>query len=464
MKHVRSLRSWNRCGSALILSLIFLVMFSALAVAMATFSSANVQVAGNLHRGDTTRGCAESGLEVIRYWLSQVQMSGKIDDSLRFTTLATTLQSKLDAAGATNILNGLTCTESTITLADVPLNSSGGQSFSAILTKIDDDNVRLEVTGNYGSLQRKIRSIFQYLPRADNVFDYGVASRGPLSLSGNIDLEGVNIEVESNAYIECTPLLALEITGNSMIAGDVKIVNPLAYVHLQGGQAGVGGVTGEAAMEHIKIGVPPTDFPEMSPEDFYEYATNVLSPTADMAANATYDNLRIPANRNPNFTGQTTLRGVLYIEAPNVVTFTGGVNITGTIVTDGDPGDNSGTNRLSFSGNVVGNSVSQLPEETQFEGLHEKTGTFILAPGFRLSFGGSFSMQSGAVAGNGIELHGNAGGTINGSMINYSSASMTLTGNSDLSFNRSGLDEVPAGFVPRIVMVYDPSSYVEPTL
>ena len=268
MKHARSVRSRNRRGSVLVLSLIFLVVFAAMAIALATSSGVNVQLAENFHQADLTRACAESGLEVIRYWLSQVQMSGKIDDSQRFTTLAAMLQSSLTAAGATNILDRLTCTESTITLAGVPLNSSGGQSFSAILTRIDDNSVQVEVTGNYGSLHRKIQSSFQYLQRADNVFDYGVASRGPLSLSGNIELDGINIEVESNAYIECDALLALEIIGNSMIAGDVKIANPLAYVHLQGGQAGVGGVTGEAAMEHIQIGVPPTEFPEMDPEEF----------------------------------------------------------------------------------------------------------------------------------------------------------------------------------------------------
>ncbi len=464
MKYARSLRSWNRRGSALVLSLIFLVIFSALAVALATLSGGNVQIAENFRQVDMTRGCAESGLEVVRYWLSQIQMSGRIGESERFATLADMLQDRLVGAGATNILDRLTYTASNITMADVPLQSSLGQSFSAILTRIDDNHVQLEVTGSYGSLQRRIRSSFQYVQRADNVFDYGVASRGPLSLSGNVELNGVNIQVESNAYIEADALLALEIIGNSMIAGDVKIVNPLAYVHLQGGQAGVGGVTGAAAMEHIEIGSPPTDFPEMAPEQFFGYATNVLSPTADLSHTATYDNLRIPGNRNPNFSGQTTLRGVLYIEAPNVVTFTGGVNITGIIVTDGNPDDNSGTNRLSFSGDITGYPISQLPQEPQFEGLQQKTGTFILAPGFHLGFGGSFTTLSGAIAGNGIELSGNAGGTVEGSIINYSSAPMTLSGNSDLFFNRSGLTEVPAGFVPRIVVVYDPSSYVEPAL
>jgi hypothetical protein len=54
-----------------------------------------------------------------------------------------------------------------------------------------------------------------------------------------------------------------------------------------------------------------------------------------------------------------------------------------------------------------------------------------------------------------------AGGTVNGSIINYSDETMTLTGNSDLYFNRSGTSHVPAGFVPEIVLQYDPSSYSE---
>jgi hypothetical protein len=454
----------SRHGTALVLTLVFLAMFSALTAAMAAFSGANIQLAENVRKADVSRGCAESGLEVVRYWLSHVEMSGKIPAGQRFSTLATTLQSNLTSAGATNILNRLTCTASTITLAEVPLHSSSGQNFSAVLTKIDDNTVQLEVTGSYSSFQRKIQSAYQFCQRADTVFDYGVASRGPLSLSGNIELSGINIQVESNAYIQCDELLALEIVGNSMIGGDVKITNPLGYVHLQGGNAGVGGETGEGAMQHITIGATPTEFPELDPNEFYGYATNVLSATADLSKAGTYNNLRIPANMNPSFSGKTTLRGVVYIQAPNVVTFSGDVDVTAVIVTDGDPADSSGANRLTFTGTITGHPITQLPQETQFADLRQKTGTFILAPGFKLGFGGSFTTLSGAIAGNGIELWGNAGGTINGSLLNYSPAPMTLSGNSDLYFNRSGLTEVPAGFVPRIIMLYDPSSYAEPAL
>jgi hypothetical protein len=71
---------------------------------------------------------------------------------------------------------------------------------------------------------------------------------------------------------------------------------------------------------------------------------------------------------------------------------------------------------------------------------------------------------SGAIAANGIEFGGGAGGTIYGSLINYSPNPMACGGNNDLVFNRSGLTEVPAGFVPQVILRYDPSSYAEVAL
>jgi hypothetical protein len=40
---------------------------------------------------------------------------------------------------------------------------------------------------------------------------------------------------------------------------------------------------------------------------------------------------------------------------------------------------------------------------------------------------------------------------------------MTLSGNSDLYFNRSGITEIPVGFEPEIILTYVPNSYVEIT-
>ena len=247
--------------------------------------------------------------------MSQIEMSGTTEPSQRFAQLATVLQNDLSAAGVTNIAP--VCSGSTISISNVTLQSSSNQTFNAVFTKIDDDNVQLDVTGYYGPVSRTIRTNYVFSTRAHTVFDFGVASKGPLSLSGNVQLDGANIAVESNAYIESeNNLLALSITGNSQIAGHVQIVNPLAYVCLTGGKAGIGGQTGQAATQapYTQIGVASTEFPEMNPAQFYSYATNVLSTKADLKQAGTYDNLLIPAGMNPKFSGQATLRGVIYIQ------------------------------------------------------------------------------------------------------------------------------------------------------
>lgn len=457
------LRSKYR-GAVLILSMIFVLIFSALAVSMASFSNINVQVAENHCTTDGARACAESGLEVIRYWLSHASISGTTASSERFNQMAASIQNELNDDSITNVstsYNG-----STISIPNVTLDSETGQSFSATISQISNDLLQADVTGTYGSTTRTIRAHYQFGTRANTVFDFGVASRGPLSLSGNIDMEGANISVESNAYIESEDsILALSITGNSHIAGNVKIVNPIAMVDLQGGQAGIGGETGQDAIDnHVDFGVPPSEFPEPTPSIFAAYATNIVDANTDTSVDVNLTNIKIVAGTNPNFSGQATLKGVVFIETPNVVTFTGNASLTAIVVGDGDWTDNSGTNQINFSGNVESLPVSELPADAQFEGLHDLTGTFIIAPGFHVSFTGSFTSLSGAIAGNGIEFSGNAGGTINGSIINYSNEGAILSGNSDLYFNRSGIEQVPAGFIPEIVLHYDPASYSELTL
>ncbi len=448
-------------GSILLVSMILMVVCSALAVSLASMSGSNVQLADNQRKANHARACAESGFDVIRYWMSRVAISGTTTESQRFSAIAASLQSELDSDSISNITTSYS--SSTITIPSVVLDSETGNSFSAVITLLDVDTLRIDVTGYCDSLSRTIRGTYDFSTRGKYAFDFGVASKGPLSLSGNIELEGVNVSVEASVYIESeNSNLALSIIGNSQIAGDVSIVNPIASVDLQGGQAGIGGETGQAAIDnHVDFGVPPTEFPEPVPGIFESYAINIVDSNTDTSSDATLENIRILANTNPVFSGDVTLKGIVYIETPNVVEFTGGADITGIVVGDGDIEDNSGTSKIIFRGNVSSHPVSELPAEAQYDGLHDETGTFVMAPGFHVSFGGSFDALCGAIAGNGVEFFGNAGGIINGSVINYSGDAMTLTGNSDLYFNRSGTATSPAGFVPEIILKYDSTSYSE---
>lgn len=456
MTRQRKVRGRHR-GIVLILTMIMLVVFASLAVSMTTLSDMNLQMADNQRCGDNARYAAESGMEVLRYWLSQITLSGNLDPNDYLTAVHSFLQTDC------NLPSTPTLAGSAITLPMVSLDTEGEQTFSAVLGLVDANTLQLKVTGQYENITRTIQTDYNFDNRANSVFNYGVASRGPLSICGNILMTGATIAVESNAYIESlSDILALEIIGNSQIGGEVSICNPLAIVDLQGGQAGIGGETGQTAIDEcVELGVPQVEFPEPMTSTYEPYASNIMDVNADTTADANYTNLRIPAGLNPHFSGNVTLQGVIFIETPNVVTFSGNVDMTAIIVGDGDWEDNSGTNQINITGNVTSSPISDLPSEAQFNGLHDETGTFIMAPGFAVSMGGNFSTVSGSIAGNGISFFGNAGGTINGSVINYSDEPMDLSGNADLFFNRSGLDGIPAGFLPQVVLYYDATSYRE---
>ncbi len=457
-----SLRAQRR-GAALLVSLIFIVLFSTLAVSMAAMSGSGLQIADNHRRMNAARTCAESGHQIVRYWLRDVAISGTTPAGQTYSALAADIQTA--AAFASGVVP--TYDSTGITIPQVTLDAATGEAFTARITPLpsaaNPTAFRLDVTGASDGLTKTVRTEYRLTERANSVFDFGVATKGPLSLAGNILLEGVNIAVESSVYIESeNDLLALSIIGNSQIAGDVSVVNPLAMVYLQGGKAGIGGETGAAAIDnHVTFGVPPAEFPEPDCSFFEPYVLNVIDASTDLSASATYDNVRIVAGTHPNFTGNVTLRGVVFIETPNIVTFSGNAVVIGMIVGDGDVEDDSGANRVTFSGTVDSHPLSELPADEQFADLRQYTGTFVLAPGFSLSFGGNFNTLNGAIAANGIQFYGNAGGTIAGSAINYSDVQMTLTGNSDLYFNRSGITHAPPGFVPQVVLAYNPAAYLE---
>ena len=447
-------------GTAFVISMIFVLVFSTLAVSMAAFSGTNLQISENQRKGDCARACAESGVDIIRFWLSRFSVEGTTDAGLVFYNLGspsspTSLPTDLTACGITNITASYD--GSRITIPSVTLDSEDEKSFSAEITQYDADTLRMEVTGTYRGISRTIRGNYDFSVKRNTVFDYGVATKGPLHLAGNIELEGVNLSVESDVYIVSEfDNLALEIIGNSSIAGDVHICNPIATVDLQGGQASIGGETGEAALDHVINGIDDVEFPVPNPDYFEHYAINDINyPSTETV----FDNIRIPANTNPSFSGGTVITGVVFIETPNVVTFTGNVTITGIIVGDGDVTDDSATNRIDFLGTVDSASVSELPVE--YGDLREETGTFLMAPGFSTSFGGDFETINGAIAANGITFYGNAGGTIEGSVINYSDTPMELSGNNDLFFNRFADTEIPVGFEPDIVLRYNPATYSE---
>lgn len=454
-------------GIALAIALLFVAIFSSLAVGMFTLSGQNMLAARSLHTVNQARSSAESGLEVVRYYISKVEIPGTTPVNQRFAQVINALigSSSLLPSGFDYSLN-----EDGTVLSfgdlDSPIGLGDSKAFCAQLADGGVNGVSISVTGTSGDIDRTITSGFTYGTRQRSAFDFGVATKGPLALK-SLSLTGVNLRVESDVYIESALTNGALNIQNASVAGDVKIVNPNAYVTMSGGQSSIGGESGAAAIQnHVEIGVDSTEFPTPNAPYFEQYVNGTTLNSSNKASysnNAVLENVRIAAGTNPKFTGNTVIRGVLYVEQPNVVEFGGNVDITGIIVGDGSVNDNSKTNQLNFTGSVVSSSVANLPQTSQYSGLHDETGTFIIAPGFGVAFGGNFGTLNGCIAANGVRTYGSAGGTIGGSIVNYSTEPMNLEG-SDLHFNRSGVTDIPAGFVPEILIHYDPSAYEEPVM
>jgi len=463
MKHAKKPICSERKAVVLIISMIFIMVFSMFAISMAAMSGTSVEVSSNQHKINSALTAAQSGLEVMRYYLSDMTIRGTVQPQGRLATVASQLQTRFTDACMTDVNVNYDTATDTVNISTIPLDSQSNKAFTASLSYAGDfDTMQLDVTGSSQQIYRRIQATYNFAATGNGVFDFGVVSKGPLEMSGHAEIEDVNLAVESSVYIEGDWVTsdAFSITNHASVAGDVSIANPYA-TYSADEHVSVGGATGEDITDHVHIGVEYVDFPTPNPEYFRTFATGEqLDANSEWDSRAVLNNVVIKANANPTFSSDVTINGILFIETPNTLYFGGHCTVNAIIVAAGDVTDTSGTNSVSFAGHVVCNDISTLRGE-QFEAIKQETGTFILAPGFSLAFSDHALVTNGAIAASGISFNDHAGGTINGSLINYASTPTTLGAHSSLMFNRSGREANPAGFVSDNVLEFQPSSYSE---
>jgi hypothetical protein len=161
-----------------------------------------------------------------------------------------------------------------------------------------------------------------------------------------------------------------------------------------------------------------------------------------------FTNIIIEANTNPTIS-KTEINGVLYIKSPNNVKFSGNVVINGVIITEDKPGESLDNCTIEFRGTCDFPGVGALPDTAAYTDLKALTGTIVLAPGFKLDFSGSSNTASGVMAADQLSFTGSSelSGGMFGTVLSLTDAPLTLTGSTELRFNRPANSEEPAGFV-----------------
>jgi len=448
----------NRRGAVLIISMIFVLIFSALAVSMATLSGTNVQLASNQHKVGYAIASTESGLETMRYWLTHVEIPSSTPPSDYFGTIVDMLQTDLTDNSISNItvlIDG--------SILPVTLDSANGQRFEGEII-IDGNNpniLQVYTTGGGSEITRTIRVHYDIEPYEYPIFDFGLATKGPVHFLGNPTVTGINSNSEADIFIDSeNNNLAMLVTGNTNFDGDISIGNTTANVDFWG-DVKIGGDTGQTAIDnHVTIGAESPEFPVPDTQHFEQYATgDVIKSSTDLTNSMVLTNATIKAGTDPNFLGNIIIEGILYIKQPNIVIFSSNVDSRGMIVAEGDV-NNPGTNSLTFLGNFATNPV---PAGVQFDAIRQEEGSSILAPAFAVTFAGNFSALSGVMAVSGVHFSGNVNAIVEGTIINYSDNPTVVEGNSTLNFDRSDNIKVPAGFDTHRILTYNPASYEELT-
>lgn len=452
---------YKRRASALIVSLMFVLVFSALAISMMTMSGTNVQLASNHHNVNNALTAAQSGQEVVRYWLSRVLFSSSTPQANYFSAIVAGIKTDLSTNGITNVT-----LQNDGTIGAVTLNSNPGLTFDGHI-QIDPNQptvLRTRVTGHSGDIARTITILYSIQPYKFPIFNFGLATKGPVNFPGNPTITAVNSSWEADIFIESAsnPIAMLSI-GNLNFDGNINIGNAAANVDFQAAVQ-IAGEFGQPAIDnHVSIGNDSPEFPVPDVDRFRAYATGpVITSSTDFSKGMTLVNAKIAAGTNPVFLQSVIINGILFIESPNKVTFTRNVALNGLIAADGDVNNpDPAVNRIDFQGNFAS---GPYPADPMFDVMREEEGTSILAPGFFTSFSGNFSALEGVVAVSGAHFSGNVNAQIKGSIINYSNSPTVVEGNAVMNFNRAGSTKIPAGFDLYRELDYVPTSYAESAL
>ena len=115
--------------------------------------------ASNLHTVNEARSSAESGLEVIRYYLAQAEISGTTPQNEWFGEMKDQLLSAIMPNGITTeyfVDEDTGFGVVTIGSSENPVTLDSDQSFSAEI-RDSEDYITIRITGNAGDIERNHR-------------------------------------------------------------------------------------------------------------------------------------------------------------------------------------------------------------------------------------------------------------------------------------------------------------------
>jgi len=423
---------------AFLVTIIFVMLFASMAVALVTASNMNMLVSRNRLESNQAATFVETGLLLAQKELGGIEVSGTSAEDVH-TAIAAHLRdawmysSAIDAGSIYADAGGVVFPPIALTRSD---GHAGSVSLAIASDGGVDDNPTIQIAAT-GRFAGAVRTAYYNLgTRVSNPFDdFSIVSKSRILMADYAEIRGANDDDEGSIFSGSDDSDAIYICDNASVSGNAGVTAEEGGISIQD----------DASIDGEQVhGADEPEWPEIDTSGFEQYVEE--SVTGDVDGDQTLHNIRIPAGTNPTFSGNINIYGVVYVESPNTVTFGGNTNIVGMIVTEEPAIENLDNNKLVFSGTLSVSGVENLPDEDRYAGLRDQTGTFILAPGFQAKFKGNLGTVSGSMTAGQLLFKDNAYGTIRGGLMNLSDAALTLKDNACLTIDKQNADPTPAGF------------------
>jgi hypothetical protein len=365
---------------ASVLAMLYLVLFSVLAIGFYAGTTMATQVSRNEQRIDEAQFAAESTLDWARREMIRFNVTPGGTPSATSTALWAQVIAKLN--GTTN-MNGSNPTQGVDASGNSAIYIPGAVGASYPYT------YNWMPIGTYGAVGRVVISVTStnsIIVKAEGMagngaggpstnpnapthaveFTYtavqgsytppppGILSHGPLSLSNGAEVSGGS--VTSTTASGKVPLT---------MSGGAKIDQNFAYTtNSKTPSLSNGASVGGSVIPNVTAPTFPTVnssiFAAFVPSASAPVGPQVLNSSSTLGSAQVWTNIRIKANSNLSFGNAEVLNGVIYVESPNNITFGGGMTINGIVVTDGNYSTALSGNTLTFNNGVVVNGVETL--------------------------------------------------------------------------------------------------------
>ncbi len=237
----KKLESKNRRGAVLIVSMIFVLIFSALAVSMATLSGTNVQLASNQHKVNSALSAAQSGLECGKYVVSANSDLDLGETGLNYVTKAQANQvwanlcqhlqdTELDGQtvpSPQNFTDSIGSGDEIIT-HNIDYGDTGAE-FALRFYRYDSNalTIKVQSIGTDGEVSKNI-TMDMDITKDSSVLTYAIASRGRMWLTGDTTIYG-------NLYSswDCPEISPYNMTNDSAVMGTINTVLTLEQIQAQ---------------------------------------------------------------------------------------------------------------------------------------------------------------------------------------------------------------------------------------